>query len=308
MNKICKRLAFLGLFFLFSFALYPTSTLGQQKQFSADEWKEFLSFENQDLLKLDKQHKERFGDLLWRVLPHTDGFTWFDNPYCLARITTQENLVRLVLVEGSTAIRIPGISKARIGIFDTEGRLLNSVELQTGWRILTTGAKILQKSPLDVPLIEVSTKNVINGRDVARELYGLIGVGVGLVRLEDSKGHILRNQYVATNWTIGPNLPTLHPKDWENSLMSDNPVDVLSTLVWLGGIHWDLKISRTWPDGRRDPSPEIKKHAIDVNQVRGLEAVQNKLKELTKSKNQWIKQAAELAIRPEDGDTSFHPK
>ena len=124
-----------------------------------------------------------------------------------------------------------------------------------------------------------------------------------MVRLENRKGEILRNDSEATNMIIGPSLQDRLLKDWENSLRSDNPLDVLRALVWLGGKHWNLKDWES-PDGRQYPSTDVERSAIQLNITRTMEAIQDRLKELIQSKNPWIRAAAELAIKRDDGQTS----
>jgi hypothetical protein len=303
MIRVHRRTTFRGLFFLCSLAMPPAFLLAQQ-QVKPESWNELLSFEDRDLTKIGHRRIGELAQLIESILPKSQGVTFGFGPYCLSRIANDGHS-RLVLVECQPLMVIPGLSKARISVFDTEGHFLNSVEFQAGWRITIAGARILKTSPLGVPLIEILSHNVINGRDVARQIYGLIDDDVVLLRLEDSKSRILRNEYVASNWTIGPITPERPIEDWTNSLMSDNPIDVLRTLVWLGGKHWDLKETSVFPG---DPRSDVKKEAEYVNNVRAVERIQNRVKSLLESKNQWIREAAALACKPEDGDTYFRNK
>jgi hypothetical protein len=280
-----------GLVFLAALALDPAFVVAQQKQVEPEIWRKLVSFENQDLAKLDNRQREELAQLLESILAKSKKQSFGFGPYCLARIASQGN-ARLVLVECQPLMIIPGLSEARVSVFDTEGRLLNSVEFQTGWRITIEGARILQTSPLHVPLVEILSRNVINGRDVARQFYGLVDDDVVLVRLENSEGEIVPNEYDSSNQTIGPTASDRSLSDWENSLMSDNPVDVLRTLVWLGSRHWELEER---PSSTKELTPEA--DARNVNNVRSIERIQNKLKVLIGSDNQWIREAAEFASR-----------
>jgi hypothetical protein len=94
-------------------------------------------------------------------------------------------------VEGQPLFIIPGESRARIHIFDMHGKHLYSVTFPTGWRIDLEGARIIEDGVTGSALIEISTHAAINGRDLSRQLYRLIGDEVVLVRLEDSEGHTL---------------------------------------------------------------------------------------------------------------------
>lgn len=151
-------------------------------------WKDFISFQGRDLKSLDPTEKTRFIHLLDAIVPDSnDRFV----PYCLGLVRNPGNSSRYVLVEGQTLLIIPGESRARIHIFDTEGRHLYSAKFPTGWRIDFEGARIIEDDVTGSSLIEISTEAVINGRDVSRQLYSVIGDEVALVRLEDSKGRIL---------------------------------------------------------------------------------------------------------------------
>jgi hypothetical protein len=184
-------------------------------------------------------------------------------------------------------------------VFDGEGNHLKAQEFSTGWRIDIAGARFITNNVIGQDLIEISTHRMIRGEDVAREFYGLINDGLVLVRLEDGKGGILRNSYQARHWTIGPTPPRREPGEWEVSLRSDNAVEVLRALVWIGGEHcYPCDEDSTSRDGE-----PLKIRSKYVNQVRAMPGVQCRLKELLRSKNKWIREAAKLAIKPADDTT-----
>jgi hypothetical protein len=142
-------------------------------------------------------------------------------------------------------------------------------------------------------VLEVSSRPVINGRDVAKQYYALIGEKVLLVRLEDGGGNLIRNIYGTPNHTIGLTLTGRSANEWEKALESNDVAEVLATLTWLSGTHWNP----------RNPSPEYAheemREAQLADYIRSRKGVKLMLKKLTQSENTWVQNAAQLAIKVE---------
>jgi hypothetical protein len=85
----------------------------------------------------------------------------------------------------------------------------------------------------------------------------------------------------------GPGLPKFTASEWIQTLSSTNDIEVLSTLVWLSGIHLSSKEVR---------SPNVFQEKISDSKIfeKVKDAVETKqaLKQLAKSKNPWIKDYA----------------
>ena len=165
-----------------------------------DIWREFITHEGQDLHALDGMNRQRFGHLLETLLPAEDGLRY--GPYCLGRFDRPGDSSRFVLVMGQPLFIIPGESRVRIHIFDMKGRHLSSTAFSTGWRINLKGARIIANAGSGSSQIEISTQLVIGGRDISRQVYGLIGNEVVLLSLQDSTGRMLRHAY--DGHQIGP--------------------------------------------------------------------------------------------------------
>jgi hypothetical protein len=207
---------------------------------------------------------------------------------------------RYVLMGANGLFVIPDDSRANACVFDLQGNLLSYTEFSLGWRSSFQSVSLISNDELGLPMIRF----VMGRSDLETEqFYALIGDNLSLIRLEGKAG-LLRNQFVAENWTIGPRIPDRTSEEWEETLRSTNPGEVLAALTWIGGKHWDLKIPHVWSDGHSDLSPEVRKNAELVTGVRLRPSVQQRLIELRDSGSRWMKEAAELALHPHDGDSS----
>jgi len=158
---------------------------------------------------------------------------------------------------------------------------------------MLTGVKRSRVPEIDRDVLEVGSRPVINGRDIARQYYALVGDTVTLIRLEDSRGEPVKNIFGAPNHTIGPNLAGRSAAEWEKALGSTDSAETLSALAWLGGRHWDIQ----------KPLPEYEHEELAEAQladsVRTRRSVQDAIHKLAKSKNRWVREAAELAMTAE---------
>lgn len=88
--------------------------------------------------------------------------------------------------------------------------------------------------------------------------------------------------------TIGPTMPARSADDWQNALQSDDTAEVLSALIWLGGLHWD---------GQAPPYDEDKAEAEKVSALCSRDGVRQKLMELSHSTNLWVQMAAQATLK-----------
>lgn len=76
---------------------------------------------------------------------------------------------------------------------------------------------------------------------------------------------------------------------WEKALQSTDTAEVLATLTWLSGRHWNPK----------DPAPDFEHEDMAearlADAVRARDGVKAWLKQLSALKNEWLRQAANLA-------------
>src|SRR5262245_55269226 len=285
----------------------PTSNQQTYSSSSAQLGK-LLSLHNKRLDELHDNSYEELVSFLKSLSPQWKGsapFSWssdkppFHTPRYFWKLS-KSDVTRYILL-GADGLRIiPGDSRAEVYVVDPDGRLLSYSEFSLGWRAQLKDIELIQDTNFGVPMIEISTVN-----RPSKQYYALVQDELALVRLEDGGGAI-RNKFVAGNWIIGPPVPNRTAAEWEQALLSDDTLENLRTMVWLGGKHWDLKIPPFQrPDGEIEPTPEVRANAELVVNVRARRKVHERLKELSRSENKWISEAAELALKPHDGDTSF---
>jgi hypothetical protein len=109
--------------------------------------------------------------------------------------------------------------------------------------------------------------------------------------MENERGEVVQNEYEYSNVEIGFVPAGKTQEEWIAMLRSARKSDVLAALVFLGGNHIT--------DGRRGTTAEsaagsdaslFKKLVVD-ERIRGL------VKRLSRSDDEWVRQAAELAAR-----------
>lgn len=254
-------------------------------------WQLLLSFENQDLKKLDQKSRVDLQKAIDNLVGKRKNELLL--PRLISKISNAQGQIIYALVEESPLLTIPGECGIRVHIFSLEGKLLSSSAFTSGWRITLTKMKFKFMSEIGREVLEVSSEPVINGRDVAKQYYALIGGKVLLIRLEDSGGQLIRNIYGTPNHTIGYTLNGRSAKEWEKALESNDTAEILATLTWLGGINWNPQ----------NPSPEYAPEEMSearlADDVRSREGVKIELRRLMQSENMWVKSAANLAAKVE---------
>lgn len=252
-------------------------------------WCVIISFEGQDLGRLDRQSSAELQRAIDSLGGGGDSFGFRLIPRLISQLSNARGEWRYVLVEESPLLSVPGESRLRIHVFDAQGRTLGASDFAAGWRIHLTGVKRTHVPELDRDILEVGSQASINGRDVARQFYALVGEEVVPVRLEDSKGTPVGNIYSAPNFTIGPRPAERTGEEWERVLESDDPAALLSALMWVGGEHMDVKKPLPW-DG-----VEEMKEARLAEAVRARPGVRELLRRLADSDNRWVREAAGAA-------------
>jgi hypothetical protein len=178
-------------------------------------------------------------------------------------------------------------------VFTTDGALLSSLEFGAGWRIALSEIGLIQVEGIEGDVLEVQSDAMINGADVAKQYYALVGDEMRLIRLEDSSGALTPNIYRTPNHTIGFTPIGRSVADWQAAVESDDVAEVLAALTWLGGVHLNL-------DDVKDGDPaywhEYLSEAGLVEAVRGRSAVQTAVNALKQSSNPWVREAARSVV------------
>lgn len=200
----------------------------------------------------------------------------------------------LVLLERLPCIPHPGSSHLRLTVFDEPGRVSAESTFTTGHRCYLHDFTV-DVSESGSPLFVLRTGEEGLGPDVSKQVCALIDGRFSLVRVEDSDGFATRNRYYVSHFTCGPKAAGRTAAEWEADLFADDRLRVLRALVWLGGWHWDYR-----PDEKADRQQEDIAEVRLVREVREKQAVTARLAELAKSGDTWIREAAELAKKPQD--------
>ena len=249
-------------------------------------WPVLLSWQNRDLKHLDGPEKAQL-EMAISVLRATEN--QFLEPRLFSRVSNSLGEHRYVLVEEQPLVFIPGDSRLQISLFDLDGKLLDSSEFPAGWRIMLSGIKFVHVKDIGGDVLEVESGASINGADVGRQYYALVGDKMRLIRLEDSKRALRPNTYRSPNHTIGFTEVGRSAADWEKALITKDKSEILATLTWLGG--WHLNVDEAIPDYWHEDLSEARL----AKEVRARPAVKAAVKAMKGSPDAWIREAAKLA-------------
>lgn len=267
--KITKRLAifvFVGLL-TFGLGVWVTrmTTFMIVCPVNIPAWRMLLSFENQDLLKLDAEARQMVEAA---VQEHTG--KRYENragrfqPALFRSMLNTKGEKRYVLVEVAPLVFIPGNTSLRVHVFDTTGLLLNAQEFNAGYRQSLISLQVRDNLYLASEALVVDTGYVFTAH-VGRAYYVLVDNEVNLVYRE-TNGNFYPNNNETPHMAVGPRAAR-SVDEWEKELSSGNNAQVLSALVWFSG------------------------QALPPRA-----GVQKRLQELRKSENLWIKTAAQSAL------------
>jgi hypothetical protein len=206
--------------------------------------------------------------------------------------TDRSGETRYIVLLGENLLIIPGGSSAAIQLFDSTAKIIRSWSFQTGWRIGLSDASLERSAELDGDLLVIRTYRVINGRDVAKEIFAIGADQLRLVRLEDSNGNAVQNEYVYPNFEIGVVPEARTAQEWTELLQSKNKSDVLSALVFLGGRHLTEDARTLVPE-----EPRESKYASLFQELLAKPSVHNLIAQLANSGDKWVREAALLATR-----------
>jgi hypothetical protein len=258
---------------------------------SCKSWDKLLSFIEKPLYKLNKDSKDEVESLVLDIFPNRkkDSSHFEFEPWYFWKVDGKQ--IHFILLETASVWTVPGTTPVSLHIFDSKGILLKSLQFHTGHRIYLRKAVLIQSFSLEkikIPVIEFSVEfsGMIrvdeNQQQIfAKQYYAFMGDNIVLIRLEDHDGFIIRKRY--DYGQFAPlDLPKRSEKEWEIALLSNNEVEILQTLVWMGGIHYYENIE------------DIQL----LENLRKRNKVQQCLNKLKKSGNKWIREAASLATNP----------
>lgn len=251
-------------------------------------------FVNLELRELDDNQHAELDRILSASLPNgyrpedPSGFC----PLHLWRDDSSPATPRYILFQGLRFLEIPARARVAVHFFDTAGRLVDTVEFSVGYRIQLISAALMHDPELGGQVIDVRSKPVIGGQDVCRQVYGLVDRRLVTLRLGDSEGRAVQNDYANPSRTFGPKVPTRTAEEWERALASKQHMVVLEALGWLAGDHRQDQASQHQRDSKEDPDEDKL-----VGEVRARPKVQQAVKELCRSDIEWIRQAAKLALK-----------
>jgi hypothetical protein len=102
---------------------------------------------------------------------------------------------------------------------------------------------------------------------------------------------VYQNEYVFPNFEIGIVPAAITLEEWVRLLESKDEADVLSALTFLGGRHIYGR------DRDFGVGPHASQYAELFQQLQGSTRIRDLVENLNKSDNEWVEQAAALALR-----------
>ena len=190
----------------------------------------------------------------------------------------------------------PGSTNIRLTAFDHAGVVFGRSEFTTSYRCYLSHAQLRRIDGVENPVVVIHTPPIL-GPDFARQFYALIGDRFDLVRLEGNAGAATRNNYSLTDSRCGPLPPRQSAEQWEADCMSGERARVLRALVWLGGHHLLHLTSGQVYDSH---TMEDLWEAELSRRVRERPLVAARLRELAARGDVWEREAAMLALTPQD--------
>jgi hypothetical protein len=243
--------------------------------------------------QLTKEHGATLGSLT----KTTNENHFAPTPWHVWKFNTPKNETRYLIFSGQHIFTIPGTSSASIILLSASGAEIGSWSFSTGWRIDIKSASTSFDDKLHTQLITVSTAPVINGRDIAKQYFALVDDKLYFIRMEDSNGRLIRNNYLSPNHTLGGSLPSKDLTGWTSLLESPELPLRLTALTYLTGAHMNAGGPRT--DVASD-SVEGAKLAKLARAFRAADSTKKHIEDYRQSDNAWLKEAADLAAAPAD--------
>jgi hypothetical protein len=277
--------------FLFLSFIVPAQVFGQfsnpvKHDPARDQaWQFFLSHLDEPLIapnQSEQEYKRRlhFYDLLTGQENEANQIRF--NPFRFQKFSSPDNRTSFVLLARPNIVPMPGIDAVRVFTFSSGGyESTRQTFIFRSRRYDLIDAKVEFQAHLRLPTVRISLKRKNEEGIVTTFFLAMNNHQWAIVRLENEQGKILpydsrENIYEG----FQPESGIIRPS--RIILSEDDPIATLESLLWLGGI--------------QDSSD---KDTFSVCQLaRNSPEVREKLKTLAASKNQWIREAAHLALSP----------
>lgn len=285
------------------------------------DWRRLLAYAGRDVWGLEERRSDSLAALVKRLVPERKdpsplGGSDF-RPRLVERIKTAEG-TRVLLLASPRGFMSPGYSHQYLYLFDEAGRLRGSSEFSPGWRMFLSDARVETRTGLAAPLLVLRGGGF--GFAFAPSVvahFALAGDRPVLVRLERKDGKLLRNGYGCPYPSVGPPVPAKTAEAWALSLASEDKVEVLEALTWVGGwrktVEWlkeeqeqERRLEAEHPEMKGgssfatlDSCPGALEDATLYADVRARADVKARLEQLSRSEDAWVRQAAELALKPQ---------
>ena len=182
---------------------------------------------------------------------------------------------------------IPGTTTIRLTQMDIGGNVRSEATFDTGGRCHMIDAKMSVVAGIEFPVLAIRAQP-LRVDERYRSYYALIDGRFDLIREENKKGRAVRNDYLRGNASVGPNPPVQSEDQWEADLTTGDRAHQLRALVWLAGS----------PDP--EPTTEQVQNGMLAPKVRARPAVAARLRSLAEHGKKWEREAAELALKPDD--------
>jgi hypothetical protein len=288
------------------------------------DWQRLLAFAGRDVWELKGKRSDSLAALAGRLVPEREDLHPLAGsdfrPRLVERVETAEG-ARVLLLLSPKGFSFPGYTQQYLYLFDAAGRLRGSSEFSPGWRIFLSDVRVTSRTGLAAPLLVMRGVGV--GFALAPSVvvhFALAGDRPVLVRLERKDGKLLRNGYGCPHPSVGPPVPAKTAEEWARALASEDKVEVLEALVWVGGRRQTIeelkeeqeqerRFEAEHPETKGGPSfatldrcPAAVEDAALYAEVRARADVKARLEKLSKSEDVWVRQAAELALKSRDGE------
>jgi len=210
-----------------------------------------------------------------------------------------------MLLEAHPGYDVPDLSAVQVHLFDKSWKRVAKDSFPTGYRMLLKEVSISNENPLKEGLLvaEVTSTGpfIVRGNekhpafeqgDSQFEYYALLSDHFVLVRLEDNNRTLVQNAFSWEAPVKGPKVPKRTPDEWIGSLNSKDPVEQLTTLVWLSGRH--LTSTEARHENENQESVEDSKL---FEAVRDATETKRSLQKLANSQNAWVQEYAKFTLQ-----------
>ncbi len=235
----------------------------------------------------------RIKPLLESIGEQKDYHFFGTSPWYIWR-TGKGAATRYIVFEGQNGLLIPGGSSAKIHLLDGAALNINTWSFSTGWRIGIDDANFSRVDELVSDVITIETTGYTHGLDVAKQYFAFSGDDLRFIRMENSKGRLIRNNYASPREALGVGIEGIGRKRWLALLRSANPVDVLAALTFLGGSHIDSEKRSEYYKAEDAGQARL------FQELRASQEVVELLDQYLRSDSTWLRDAARLAVRGDE--------